>query len=141
MSLRYPVCLALLVLLAACSGGEGQAPQQKTAEVAQETPAATAAPEHVRSGEALFNYWCLPCHGAGPGHAGTQRLGRRLGEARSVLLQRHNLTADYVRHVVRNGFQMMPPFRFTEISAAELDNIAAYVSNGGNDQPQTTTGM
>ena len=128
-------CAVLMVSLAACSDKHEQAPPPKTGASAT-TPAAVtemtaAAP--VKSGKELFNYWCLPCHGAGPGHAGTQRLARRLGADQSVLLQRHNLPAEYVQHVVRNGFQMMPPFRYTEISDQELQAIAAYVSKHGEE--------
>ena len=64
---------------------------------------------------------------------GEKNSGRRLGEDQAVLLQRHNLTADHIKHVVRNGFQMMPPFRYTEITDPQLDRIAAYVSSNGKN--------
>jgi len=33
-----------------------------------------------------------------------------------------------VRHIVRTGISVMPQFRKTEISDAELDALAAYLS-------------
>jgi mono/diheme cytochrome c family protein len=132
---RYLLCAGLILLFAACSDKQEQAPPKTGAAVTAQAAATVtkAAAETVRSGRELFNYWCLPCHGAGPGHAGTQRLARRLGADQSVLLQRHNLSAKYVQHVVRNGFQMMPPFRYTEISDQELQAVAAYVSKHGKE--------
>ena len=133
--MRFCLLAAVLMLsLAACSDKHEQAPPKTgAAATAPAAPQVETATTPTRSGRELFNYWCLPCHGAGPGHAGTQRLARRLGADQSVLLQRHNLPAEYVQHVVRNGFQMMPPFRYTEISDQELQAIAAYVSKHGEE--------
>ena len=138
MSLRRFMLFGLLLLLTACSGKQeegGKTTQQKTAAAApRQAPAAqetTAAQAPARSGKELFNYWCLPCHDSGPGHAGTQELGRQWGEDKAVLLQRHDITAEHVKNVVRTGFQMMPPFRYSEITEQQLDRIAAYVSSGG----------
>ncbi|MEE8495755.1 MAG: cytochrome c [Xanthomonadales bacterium] len=85
-------------------------------------------------GKQVFEYWCMPCHGAGPGHAGTSALAVRLGDDQSVLLQRQNMNVETIKFVVRNGFQMMPSIRVTEISDAELDALVAYiVSNGSSN--------
>jgi len=135
--------LGLLVLLTACSGKQeegGKTTQQKTPAAApKQAPAAqktAVAQAPAKSGQELFNYWCLPCHGAGTGHAGTQELGRMRGKDKAVLLQRHDITAARVKHVVRTGFQMMPPFRYSEITAAQLDRIAAYVSSNGKESSE-----
>lgn len=88
----------------------------------------------IPPGKTLFDFWCLPCHGAGPGHAGTQAIGRRLGIDHAVLLLRKGLTPAYVKIIVRNGFQMMPPIRPTEISDTDLQILADYVAAGGNGQ-------
>ena len=90
----------------------------------------------VPAGKRLFDFWCLPCHEAGSGHAGTQAIGRRLGFDQSVLLQRSGLTPAYVQTIVRNGFQMMPPFRPTEITDTELQLLAEYVATGGHRSEQ-----
>lgn len=133
---RRLMLFGFLALLAACSGKQegGEAQQKAGAAAPKQRPAeqtAAAAPEPAKSGRELFDYWCLPCHGAGPGHAGTQELGRQRGEDKAVLLQRRDITAEHVKNVVRNGFQMMPPFRYSEITEAQLDKIADYVSSNG----------
>ena len=45
-----------------------------------------------------------------------------------VLLERAQ-PADGVKAMVRNGIGVMPAFRPTEISDAELDRLAAWVEN------------
>jgi mono/diheme cytochrome c family protein len=47
-----------------------------------------------------------------------------------VLEERTDLTPDTVRHFVRNGVSVMPFFRKTEISDAELEALAAYLARG-----------
>ncbi len=98
--------------------------------------AAMAAPAaDTGRGQAVFEANCAPCHAPGLGHAGTQRLGERLGQDKSVLLQRADLVPEYVSAVVRNGFMMMPGFRDTDISDADLDALAKYVAGAGKKQP------
>jgi hypothetical protein len=58
------------------------------------------------------------------------QLGERLGAERAVLRTRTDLTPEYVKAIVRNGFQMMPAFRPTEIADSELDALAAHVTAG-----------
>jgi mono/diheme cytochrome c family protein len=55
-------------------------------------------------------------------------LAGRLGPDRAVLAGRTDLVAPYIASIVRNGLNMMPPFRTTEISDAELEALAAYVA-------------
>ena len=82
------------------------------------------------NGEILYLRHCAHCHDAGEGHPGTMRLGKRLGADRAVLLERDDLPAVYVTQVVRQGLQMMPPFRVSEIDDAELAALAAFVAAG-----------
>jgi mono/diheme cytochrome c family protein len=81
-------------------------------------------------GEAIFVEYCGGCHDAGEGHPGTMRLAVRLGSENAVLRQRSDLSPEYVKIIIRNGFEMMPAFRPTEIPDTELDALAAYVSVG-----------
>ena len=81
-------------------------------------------------GQAVFNHWCAPCHAAGPGHPGTQglELKYRDNNVPAVLEERNDLTPEFVKTIVRQGMFSMAPFRKTEITDAELDAIAAYLS-------------
>ncbi len=81
------------------------------------------------SGRAVYQYWCAPCHAAGPGHPGTQSLQVKYGEKEpAVLLERTDLSAQAVALFVRQGVLSMPPFRKTEITDAQLAALAAYVA-------------
>lgn len=91
---------------------------------------ALAAPAAEPDGEALYARHCALCHDAGEGHPGTMRLAARAGPAAAVLLERTDLGVDYVAGVVRSGFQMMPPFRPTEIDDEALARLAAWVTAG-----------
>lgn len=78
---------------------------------------------------AAYTKWCTPCHAPGPGHPGTQSLEIKYKDSLpAVLEERKDLTPDVVKTFVRQGVLMMAPFRKTEVSDAELDQIAAYLS-------------
>jgi cytochrome c5 len=121
--------LLLVALLGACS--EPSAPQVNLAPQEQISAAGPADMVARVDAAAVFDLWCEPCHAAGAGHPGTNRLAERLGPERATLLERTDLNEQYVKTVVRYGFQMMPPFRHTEISDAELQALAAWVVAGG----------
>ncbi len=87
-----------------------------------------AAPGEPR-GEVEFERACFVCHGSGPAKPGTRALRAKYrGKLPALLQQRTDLTADYVKFIVRHGVSVMPPFRKTELSDAALDAIAAYLS-------------
>ena len=88
--------------------------------------------EAITDGKALFELYCIACHGAGPGHPGTMRLQERLSEDQAPLLNRDNLDPEYVKLVVREGFKLMPPFRPTEITDKQLDLLAGYITGEEN---------
>ena len=46
----------------------------------------------------------------------------------AVILERDDLTPAAVALIVRTGVLSMPPFRKTEIGDADLDAVAAYVT-------------
>ncbi len=81
------------------------------------------------SGQAVYERWCTPCHGPGPGHPGTQSLQLKYGgKTPAELLERTDLAPQAVAVFVRQGVLMMAPFRKTEISDAELAALTAYVA-------------
>jgi mono/diheme cytochrome c family protein len=80
-------------------------------------------------GKQVFDRYCAECHAPGHGHPGTQRVGWNRGAANAVLEQRKDLSADYVRAIVRHGLFEMPPFRPSEISEQDLAQLSAYLAN------------
>jgi mono/diheme cytochrome c family protein len=69
------------------------------------------------------------CHGEGPGQPGTMALQAKYQGAQPALLsQRTDLTPQLIKLYVRNGISIMPIFRKTEISDANLDLIAEYLT-------------
>ena len=87
------------------------------------------AQDRIAHGHDVFQYWCATCHAAGPGHPGTDALQAKYhGSPPAVLEDRRDLTPDQVRFFVRHGVTIMPFFRKTEISDADLDAIGAYLA-------------
>lgn len=81
-------------------------------------------------GQTVFQHWCLPCHGEGPGHPGTAALDAKYnGTKPAVLEQRTDLTPPFVKTMVRQGISVMAPFRKSEITDAELDALANYLKH------------
>jgi mono/diheme cytochrome c family protein len=88
----------------------------------------------LEQGGAVFQKWCAPCHAAGPGHPGTQALHAKYGPAKpDALEQRLDLTPETVRFYVRHGVSVMPFFRKTEITDADLDALGAYLARKKHD--------
>ena len=68
------------------------------------------------------------------GKPGTLALAEKYkGEKPALLEKRTDLTPAIVKIFVRNGITVMPFFRKTEISDADLDAIAAYLAR--NNKP------
>ena len=95
---------------------------------AQDSPA-------VERGNAKYQYACAPCHGAGPGDDGRKMLPgtdalriKYKGKVPALLEERTDLTAKVLRVFVRRGSFSMPPFRPTELTDAEIEDIAAYLA-------------
>ncbi len=88
-------------------------------------PAVAAAPD----GAAVYQKWCAACHAPGITHPGTHALQAKYGgDWKGVITEWKGLAPEYVRQTVRKGISVMPQFRKTEISDAELDALAAYVT-------------
>ena len=84
-----------------------------------------------------YEKYCSSCHGAGPEERpGTVALrAKYAGQLPALLSERSDLAADYVKNLVRNGVSIMPRARKTEISDAELNAIAAYLTRNNPTEP------
>jgi len=100
------------------------------------TAPAFAAPDQdqdqIEKGHKVYDKWCFPCHGTGLGKPGTDALVAR-GQKPAVLEERTDLSAPVIKTFVRHGVLFMPMFRKTEVSDADLDAIAAYLTR--NNKP------
>jgi mono/diheme cytochrome c family protein len=119
---KWLIPLAALALLA-CSA----------VVAAQEIPS-------VERGRAKFEHSCAPCHGDGVGDDGRAMLPgtdalriKYQGSLPALLERRTDLNVDAIRTFVRRGTWSMPPFRPTEITDRDIEDIAAYLrqSSGG----------
>ena len=86
-------------------------------------------PDAQAAGRAVYTKWCAPCHDPGVIHPGTNALTVKYQGVKSgVLLQWTDLQPAAVKLLVRHGISVMPQFRKTEISDAELDALAKFLS-------------
>jgi (+)-pinoresinol hydroxylase len=110
--------------------------------VAKNVPSSPAG-DPVERGRAVYEYNCATCHGAGPQKPGTAALAKKyMGQdVPPILEQRRDLTPDMIRYFARNGVNMMPTFRKTEISDEQMSDMIAYLlsksANGGATVPTT----
>jgi mono/diheme cytochrome c family protein len=80
----------------------------------------------VQKGKQIYEYWCATCHG--PELPGTVALETKYKGAKPALLdQRTDLLPPVTKTFVRKGVSVMPFFRKTEITDADLDALAAYI--------------
>jgi len=83
-------------------------------------------------GRAVYDKWCAPAHDPIADHPGTAALAAKYGgEKPPALLDRDDLTAERIREVVRGGVSVMPFFRKTEISDADLEALIAFLTDKG----------
>jgi len=109
------------------------APEVNGATVIQAEEAAIASPDttDIANGKAVYDHWCAACHDPGPGHPGTQSLAIKYGGERPAALEkRTDLSPELTSYFVRNGYALMPFFRKTEISDADLRDLSAYLARG-----------
>lgn len=122
------------LLLTAGLGAAPEAPAQEApfpiAAWSRTLAAAEDAGSLAERGAAVFNNWCDACHRRSEMNApGTRSLEFKYrGELPGALEDREDLTAELVEFYVRNGVAMMPFFRKTEISDADLEALAEYLS-------------
>ena len=99
--------------------------------VALETVATSAQESVTDRGRQVYDKWCTPCHGAGEGKPGTFAAAALYkGSKPAVLTERTDLTAAGIKTATRTGVFVMPRFRKTEVTDAELTAIVAYLTRG-----------
>ncbi|MBC2777102.1 c-type cytochrome [Parasphingopyxis marina] len=131
--------LAACMLLAACSadgepavgGPEGGPPPMEFRPMEAEQGADVTDPASRvavgQDGERMFNRRCGVCHLGGG--MGTNLLTGRVGPENALLAQRPGgVPSALTMAAVRNGLGAMPPLSRVEVTDAELDAIAAYLS-------------
>lgn len=133
-----------LLALAACNRGQDQAaaPKQDAVKAGAAAGPPPPPPYQMRpeaptgnrltasDGKLAFEVHCGYCHltgGMGTNLLTKQRMA--LGETpdKGLLVNRTDLTADYVKTVVRQGKNAMPPQTKVDITDSELDAVAAYL--------------
>ena len=89
--------------------------------------------DSVSHGKEVFNRYCVLCHGDGPGDDGAPMLPgthaiyiKYRGERPPLLENRSDINLEFVKSVVRNGLASMPPFRQTEVTDSDLEDIVAW---------------
>lgn len=108
--------LASLAALAACGSGEGVGSGEEGAIF-----------ENAK-GQELYQYWCAPCHGSSRHAPGTMALQTKYdGAVPALLEQRSDLGEEVLRQFIREGVSVMPAYRPTEISDADITAMAAYL--------------
>jgi mono/diheme cytochrome c family protein len=98
------------------------------------TTAGVASGQDAERGRATFEHTCAPCHADGVGDDGRAMLPgtdalriKYQGSLPALLEKRTDLNADAIRTFVRRGTWSMPPFRPTEVTERDIQDIAAYL--------------
>jgi mono/diheme cytochrome c family protein len=121
MSHRTRLAAALLMAVVALAPGARGSAQTRTTPVPDKA--------QLERGKAVYNEWCAACHDPGPRHPGTQALDALYkGSKPGALEQRTDLVPKLTETFVRRGVSVMPPFRKTEITDADLAALAAYLA-------------
>jgi mono/diheme cytochrome c family protein len=86
-------------------------------------------------GKEVFQYWCTNCHGPGAGGFGAPHLpgtgalqAKYQGAIPALLEERTDMAPLFIKTFVRNGVSIMPFFRKTEVSDADLEALTAYLT-------------
>lgn len=129
--------IALPLALAACgedapsSAPEGGPPPPPPYQLRAELPEGNRLAIAASHGETLYSNRCGTCHlagGMGTNLITVQQMKAGNPPEMGLLANRTDLTADYVKQVVRNGKVAMPPISRVEVTDAELEAIAAFLA-------------
>ena len=123
--------VAALVWLGASIAAQAQVPEDgmtsRELGIRLEPPRSSA--ELVARGQDVYDYWCRACHGPEMAKPGTAALEIKYrGALPAALAERTDMTAEFVSFYVRQGIAMMPFFRPTEVSDADLEALTAFLT-------------
>ena len=108
--------LLIVLMFLACMAGLAVASE----------PTKQAVPAH--RGKQIFDQWCGICHAAAPRMPGTASLAAKYGGSLPAALEdRTDMPPAFIKHFVRNGVLIMPAFRKTEITDADLELLVDYL--------------
>lgn len=127
---RFLLAFALLAPTAAFAAAPGGVPELPPYQVRAAQPAGDRL-QPGRDPRAVFEHSCGYCHLAGG--MGTNLLTKQMMMMKrppsdGLLTNRRDLTADYVKAVVRGGKGAMPAQTRVDLTDAELNAVAAYLA-------------
>ncbi len=136
-------CTIVLVALALVLPGAGTAACQNSSWTLFPSQGQQPGASKIQRGKEVFQNVCSGCHGpviknASPGIGatmpGTDALAAKYkGTKPAQLEERTDLTPQFIKIFVRNGVSVMPRFRKTELSDADLEALSAYLTR--NNKP------
>ena len=80
------------------------------------------------TGKEAFDRHCVHCHGPGNEATGTLQLARTRGQDKALLTKRDDLRPPYIQYVVRHGLKAMPAFLPSDLTDAQLEALADYLT-------------
>lgn len=129
MKIFGAVVMAAFAFLLSSHVASAQKSSEQGVRVKSAWVRATVSGEGQPRGYVQYQDYCSMCHGEGPGRPGTMALQAKYkGAVPALLADRTDLTPQLIKMYVRQGISIMPIFRKTEISDADLDAIAAYLT-------------
>lgn len=122
---------AIATVVAGVALAVGAVVAQAAGAVAGAAPSVAAA--DATRGQDVYRIWCYDCHASTGGRyvppAGFTVLSKRYGADKpGDLALRTDLEPAYIRTMVRNGLNVMPRTRKTEVTERELDDLIAYLT-------------
>ena len=122
------------LLLSMSSGAQVPEDGQTSRELGILLEAPESRAELIARGEAVYEYWCNACHGPEMLKPGTAALAIKYqGALPAALTERSDMVPEFVEQMVRQGISMMPFFRPTEVSDADLDALTAFLTDNSGD--------
>lgn len=133
---RKMICSAAMFGLLVALNSSAQVPEDgmtsRELGIRLEAPRSRSA--LIERGEDVYQYWCNTCHGPEVIKPGTAALTIKYeGSVPAALAQRTDMVPAFIELMVRQGIAMMPFFRPTEVSNADLEALTAYLTRNSGE--------